>query len=57
MNSQEKATLAGFALVAVVLALGIWKIDATLGAKAERINSTLAKIPNRLLELLRGTAL
>lgn len=55
MNSQEKATIAGFVLVAAVLALGVWKLDATLGAKAERINTTLAAIPDRLLKLLRGT--
>ncbi|MCL4454398.1 MAG: hypothetical protein M1157_01975 [Deinococcus sp.] len=55
MNSQEKTIIAGFALVAAVLALGIWKIDATLSAKAERLNVTLARLPDRLLELLRGT--
>lgn len=55
MNNQEKTTFAGFVLIAAVLALGIWKIDATLGAKAERINKTLAEIPDRLLERLKGT--
>lgn len=54
LNQQQKATVAGFILVAAVLGYGLWRINRSLVEKSEKLNTSIRDLPAGLKRALLG---